>query len=160
VKKSWKQVAKEFWQDTADIDSKARTKQPKLHRIKVYEWLCATTHMLLIASGKTWDSFRTTPEEQLTKDAAVWPCATVCVDQGGDGWSALHFLASWSCNLIILSDTSHRTWNDVSLAIGDMKWTYHCLLTIIILNLDHGPWAGHRWWNELRSGATEYTSKI
>ena len=53
---SWQEVAEDFWSasNKADADEKKR-KKPKLHRNKLYEWLCATCHMLQIALGHTWN---------------------------------------------------------------------------------------------------------
>ena len=31
-----------------------------------------------------------------------------------------------------------------------------CLITIVLVNLDHGPWSGARWWEEMKEGVREY----
>ena len=46
--------------------------------------------------------------------------------------------------------------NNVELAIAEMGWRYTVLLGVIMLNLDHGPWAGHKWFAEMVAGAEEY----
>ena len=84
----------------------------------------------------------------------------VCIDQGSDGWSAAYYLMSLGVNLLLLFDWSHRTWNDVQLAIGDARFSSVCLLMIIVLNLDHGPYASHRWWLEMVQGAQQYTTQV
>ena len=58
--------------------------------------------------------------------------------------------------LILLVDWNHRDWNDVQHAIKDCGWKVASLLLIIIMNLDHGPWAGQAWWEQLKAGAEEW----
>ena len=45
--------------------------------------------------------------------------------------------------------------NNVELAIAEMGWRHTVLLGVTMLNLDHGPWAGHKWFAEM-VGAEEY----
>ena len=90
------------------------------------------------------------------KHPSTWPCATVCVDQGSDGWCALHFLVALGLNLIILFDWKHRTWNDVQLSLKDSNLWLVVVLTTVILNVDRGPWNNHTWWEELKAGTAEY----
>jgi hypothetical protein len=102
-KQNWKDIARNFWVKSA-ADTDAQTgKRKKLHRTKVYEWICATTHMLHIAMGVTWEYFIVDAAKQLSTNAKLWPCCTICIDQGSDGWSAVHFLTSLSANILILS---------------------------------------------------------
>ena len=73
------------------------------------------------------------------------------------GWSACHWLIHLRHNILLLHDWCHRVWNDVELAIAEMGWRHTVLLGVIMLNLDHGPWAGSpRWFAEMVAGAEEY----
>ena len=45
----------------------------------------------------------------------------VCIDQGSDGWSGVHFLRYRPANLLVAFDWNHRAWNDASLAIGQSR---------------------------------------
>ena len=156
-KTSWRELARNYWKATAADSSDKSTHKRQFHRTKSYEWIVATSHMLMIAMGKTWLFFK--PAAGASPES--WPCATVTVDQGSDGWSAAWFLQmAMGVNMMLMFDWSHRTWNDVSLAISDCGLTYYCLLTIIILNCDHGPWNGHKWWHEVKAGGYEYTRQV
>ncbi len=160
ARSSWKRMASEFWKSHAadDAEEKGKKTKPTFYRTKAYEWLCATTHQLQIATGRSWEAFKVKRNEDGSSalPASSWPCCTVSVDQGGDGWSALHYLLGNDYNVQVVFDWSHRSWNDVQLAIGDVSWTYYVLVTIVLCNLDHGPWNGARWFQELKAGAEEY----
>jgi len=132
---SWKQVALNFWKQEAK-DSTENNKVKPLHRKKVYEWLCATTHMLHVACGRGWEAFAQPANPDEREDAKSARSVTLCIDQGGDGWSAAHYLMSEQTNLLLLADQNHRTWNDVQLGIQDADMFYSCLITIVILNAD------------------------
>ena len=54
VKASWKSISTPFWQRTAADGEASKLQAPKLHRKKTYEWLCGTSHMLMVAIGATW----------------------------------------------------------------------------------------------------------
>ena len=119
----------------------------------MYEWLAATNHALLVATCCGWLSWLVAPN---SPNPLTWGSITVCADQGGDGWSALHFLLFKRVNLLVVADPSHRCWNDMQLALQDAGAYHICMFTCILLNLDGGPWEGQRWWQELRQGAAEY----
>ena len=154
-KASWRAVATSFWQDTVvDNGGQPRKRQRvSLHRTKSYEWLCATTHMLQIAASKTWQDFVPAPDTNMLQ----WPFVSICVDQGSDGWTATSWLLAKGANLQRLFDWSHCNWNDVSLALGDTQGlNIITIVTIIIMNLDHGPWQNCTWYEEIRAGAEEF----
>ena len=50
VKADWRDIARDFW--TKSAEDSVKSKPSKLNRTKMYEWMCATTHMLRIAMGK------------------------------------------------------------------------------------------------------------
>ena len=54
---NWAEIERSFWSRSAEQDQESSLKTPKLKRTKVYEWLCATTHMLLVATGNKSDIF-------------------------------------------------------------------------------------------------------
>ena len=115
----------------------------KLHRTKAYEWLLVVSHMVLIATGSQLTRHQQVEDKAARKDPATWPCAMVCIDQGSGRLVSSLLLHGWC----------HRVWNNVELAIADMGWRYTVLLGDIMLNLDHGPWAGHMWFAEMVAGA-------
>ena len=121
-------------------------------------WLAATWQMIVIPTGYGWTMFQVPRDPAKWGNPLAWPSATVTIDQGSDGWSACFFLASLYLNVVILFDMSHRTWNDVQLAIQDCGWWYILLLLVAIQNLDHGPWGAQRWWNETRDAVKQYLS--
>jgi hypothetical protein len=154
VKANWKETAANFWRSMASEEKP--TPFQKLNRLKVLRWLAATWMQLLVALGHAWTAFVISRDEAERGDPLEWPSITLCIDQGSDGWSASFFLASLFINIIVLFDQSHRCWNDVQLAISDCGWWYMALLLIAIMNLDHGPWGGQRWFNEARDAVLEY----
>ena len=81
AKKSWRDLAAEFWKRASM--SGAANKAKKLYRAKVFQWLCATEHMLKIATGRGWLAFAQPLENRGPPE--TWPSVTLCVDQGGDG---------------------------------------------------------------------------
>lgn len=139
--KSWKQLATRFWV-AGDVDEESPNKPKKLHRTKVLEWLFSTEQQLVIATGKGWGQFKVAAETDSRPDPSLWRSITVAIDQGGDGWSACHYLISENVNLWFLSDASHRTWNDAQLALQDCGLYHYALVTTIAMNIDHGPWGG------------------
>lgn len=151
AKASWRDLAKKFWQDQEE-----QKKGPTLHRVKVYEWLCATEHMLRASMGEGWYAFQVDFAAPECPDLVEWRSVVCACDQGGDGWSALHFLLSEQLNLWPMAAMSHRCWNDVQVALGDAGLTSFVLITIIILNLDCGPWESSRWWQSLKEGCEQY----
>ena len=48
----WKDLAEEFWKRQGELTERQR--RPKLQRTKAYEWIAATTHMMLCGTGRTW----------------------------------------------------------------------------------------------------------
>eukprot|EP00971_Amphidinium_carterae_P056314 1111814-Amphidinium_carterae.2 len=109
AKRTWKEVALQYFQQ-ASKGSKA----PKLHRTKVYEFLTTTNFQLLVGTGNGWDKYIVPVDTPLSP--LDWPSATVWVDQGADGWSALHYLRhaeGTKRNLLVLHDESHRLYGIV-----------------------------------------------
>ena len=106
---SWEAKAAGFWRDTAD-DWKAK---PKLQRKKAKQWLVATDSAMKVSTGMGWADF-IPPTDKPADDIASSPTASVSVDQGSDGWSALMWLIFYSKAAIFITfDPMHRLWNDV-----------------------------------------------
>ena len=80
AKKTWKEVALQFFADAAK-----KSRSPKLYRTKVFEWLCSTNFMMMVSTGFTWDKYI------IPSDTSIpplhWPSCTITVDQGSDGCS-------------------------------------------------------------------------
>ena len=96
MRKTWQQLSMEFWKDAADAGPQPRP----LCRPKVYEWLVTVTSMLLVATGETFEAFVQPPDvSKRDPDAATWRSITIAIDQGGDGWSACHYMKHLGVNL-------------------------------------------------------------
>jgi hypothetical protein len=146
----WEQVALGF------LGGKQQEKGPKtLKRTKVYEWLVATNHMLHVATGAAWLR-RKRPAAVSPEEERCLPSVTLSIDQGSDGWSAAHYLRSEGVTLLVLPDQSHRVWNDVKNALQESGVFPQILITIVLLNADHGPWQEARWFETLKEGVAEY----
>ena len=57
---------------------------------------------------------------------------------------------------MLLPDVNHRTWNDTLLALRDCDLYFWCMVAIVQMNLDHGPWDQSAFWGQLKQGAKEY----
>ena len=147
----WQNMALEFWQPKTATDK--RTKGT--HRKNVLRWLKTTGHALLVGTGQHWGAYAV--EDEL-EDPATWPSIACAVDQGGDGWSGLHYLIATNHNVLPLADASHRTWNDAQLALqsSGLKWVV--LATTVCLNTDSGPWAGQKWFVVLQEAAEHHVN--
>ena len=86
AKQNWKDVAARFWLDQKEMCRDV--KQKKLKRTKVFQWLMATSHMLMVACGVGWSAFQLPEQECERPSPWNWPCVVCSLDQGGDGWSA------------------------------------------------------------------------
>ena len=92
MRKTRQQLSMEFWKDPADAGPQPRP----LCRTKVYEWLVTVTSMLLVATCETFEAFVQPPDvSKRDPDAATWMSITITIDQGGDGWSACHYMKSY-----------------------------------------------------------------
>ena len=151
--KSWKEMALDFWRNAGEGGATA----PTLYRTKAFQWLVATGFQLMTATGRGWSSFLLAPEIE-RPPPECWNSITVSIDQGSDGWSACQYLTHASAVIITLFDTSHRLWNDCQAALRSSGLWHYCLLMVICLNLDNGPWDGAKWWEELKQGASEYSA--
>ena len=61
VRRTWQQIAAAFWRGATASGEEAKPKP--LYRTKVYEWLCATSHMLLVVTGRSWEAFAQPPRK-------------------------------------------------------------------------------------------------
>ena len=110
------------------------TSESHAYSAPTYERLVTTSHQLMTATRHTWER---------CGDPLTWPCIAVCIDHGSDGWSGVRFLRHRLAKLLVTFDWNHRAWNNVRLAISDQCWQGICLLTILMVNFDHGPWCNH-----------------
>ena len=150
----WMTAASLFWTSATADDAKPTMK--KLSRGKVWRWLITTWHMLLASSGKSWASLRQVLPDDERGPPLSWPSFTLSIDQGGDGWSAAHYLMSWGVNLVLLHDPSHRVWSDTQLALQDCGLWHWCMLTALLMNVDSGPYKSQAWGEERKQGVKEY----
>ena len=155
----WEMTTADFWKAHA-VDAENKPKPPqKLFRSKAWSWLAATDHQLRAFTGRGWDAWYQPSEPSERKPYLEWTFVTVSLDQGSDGWSAVSYMA-WHrhCNIYIALDASHRVWNDVEGAIRSEGLWSTCLLGIVLLNMDVGPWASAKWYTESQQALGEYLS--
>ena len=149
----WQAMAHEFWQPKKETDKKVRG----LFRKNVFRWLKTTAHALQVAVGRHWGAFLI---EDDAGPPAAWPSISCSCDQGGDGWSALHYLLATQHNVLPLMDASHRAWNDAQLALNSSGLKWVVLATTICLNTDNGPWSSQRWFALLQEAAEHWLGHI
>ena len=56
AQETWRTLAEKFWQQEAGAEAERKAANPKLFRVKAYEWICCTVHMLMAACGVNFDS--------------------------------------------------------------------------------------------------------
>ena len=150
----WYDAAKAQYQGLTGDSKKDRPKAPKRFRTKAFKWLLCLDYMLE-QLGVPLSQFALPPLQECLPNQ---PAITISLDQGSDGWCACNFLAGKLFCILILPDPSHRCWNDCRLALQDAGvWSAVHLLTICF-NLDHGPWADARWYQECVEAVHLYTT--
>ena len=160
-KGEWLAMATEFLRGGGGGDGQARKRT--WYRKKTYRWLVASDNMLRNTLGKGWQAWSVDTkhvDETSTctpKETHLRPVVTLTIDQGGDGWAGAHFLQEvLHVNVLLLNDFSHKVWNDVELSLHHSDLWKSCLLGIVMLNADHGPWGNAKWYEEAQSGVQEY----
>lgn len=71
-----------------------------------------------------------------------WPHALISSDQGSDGVSALHgvmYFPKLQCNIDAFWDPAHGSWRDILQSIKDSGLYNFTLMTMVAINLPHGP---------------------
>ena len=140
--------------DTEDATNGEKDK--KVYRKKCYEWLLAVDHMLLTLTGRGIEAFRV-PKLSLSMPLHQYPCLTLVMDQGVDGWASAWFLAfHMNINCVIVGDPNHRQWNDAQLAMKDSHCWSVLQLLLVVMGFDHGPWKDARWLQASREMASTY----
>lgn len=157
--RDWQTQAEQFWSvqmGRCSIDGMAKG-APKRHRTKAKAWLSACDHMLVAMTGSGFKHFVQPTVEAERGPPASWPCITLSIDQGSDGWAGAMWLQRRAnVNCLVLFDVSHRAWNDCCLALRDSQMWSTVLLLQVCMNLDHGPWQDGRWHSELVEATTLY----
>ena len=154
AKRDWATAAAEWCKAQTGKAAAEKAKPQQLYRKKAYEWLLASNHALETMFAQGWRSFQIPEDCSMSPES--WPCITCALDQGSDGFCAVHFLEHVRVNILVVNDASHRVWNDAQLALKDSGCWSLCMIGLVLLNLDHGPWEGARWHSESQQAALEY----
>ena len=87
AQEAWVEQATQWWKAQQGATEKPLV--PKtLHRKKALQWLMSTQKQLNTVLGGGWELFK-----KLTGvNEAEWPCVSLQIDQGSDGFSAANFL--------------------------------------------------------------------
>lgn len=73
-------------------------------------WINGSRQQLKAAFGHGWEGFRK-PAAELEIPEHKWPCATVTIDQGSDGFAACHYLMyKEGVVMQLVPDHHHRVW--------------------------------------------------
>ena len=165
-REEWQELALAFLDDRSRED--AAGKRPRrLLRVCGLHFLNALDDALNVATGAGLSAYCVGDEQKKSDIAQTLalmvgqphvpaPVLTVCVDQGGGSFNALWYLMyRMHCRLVVLSDISHRVWNDTKSAIVQAGLWSHVLLHSIVLNADYGPWSGSAFFNEQQTALAE-----
>ena len=134
VAEAWLRQAEAFLEVHYEADEAVREARPKgptkVQRLAGMHWLLAVgrtlsfftsaglvRYMVPDACGKL--SIKELAQEPDVL-AGTLPTLVCCSDQGGGGFQAWHYLL-YACRLrgMLMSDPSHRAWNDVKQAVVD-----------------------------------------
>lgn len=124
-------------------------KGPTWHRKKAFEWLVASHNQLEHVTGiDGWSHFQLDADASKRPVWSEWPTATVCIDQGSDGWCACNFLKAQRACMLLLKDPSHRKANHCKGALHDSGVWPVMVIASCVHNSDSGPWGNCRWYRE------------
>lgn len=113
---AWRARALPFWKDQ-QAPTVAKT-APALCRKQAYEWLAGLDRMIEILTGAGLSQFVLTDADRARLPAHELPCLVVAADQGPGGFAVLNWLMyEKKAQVLSVYDTSHRTWNDIQLAL-------------------------------------------
>ena len=122
---------------------------PKWYRRKAFEWLVASHNQIEYITGYPgWTHFQLDGDTSKRPSWMEWPTATICIDQGSDGWCAVNFLKHKGVCTLLLKDPSRRRSNHCKLALHEAGvWPLMAIVTCVH-NSDCGPWSECRWYRE------------
>lgn len=150
VQAAWRQRATTAWSDTVAKGPQSlekKKKKKKKQRAKAYSWLLASERQLWACSPLRWRDFYVADDTD--QPPSSWRALSLSIDQGSDGWSAANYLLYHErAAIVVVKDLHHRLWNDTWLALSRSQWRPFMTLAMTTLNMDHGPWSSHRWFEE------------
>lgn len=156
---AWWALAKAYWLCSGSIGDDRALKVGKVHRLKAKHGLWATSHQLESICGCSWMRWQLAESPSERPPARDWAVVALCVDQGGDGWTASHWLMAHRVAMVLIAGSNHRIWNDVELSIRDTGLWGLTLLCTVLLNIDEGAWRDVRWWQQAKE-AVELHAKL
>ena len=84
----------------------------------------------------------------------------VSMDQASTGFAAIWFLNyHLGMRVIAIYDPYHREWNDTKLAISDENLWWVILMSTVVYNMPHGPWASCSFWSKMVDMAKVYAER-
>jgi len=136
---AWENRAGNFLNKAQGTDVGKKT--PKLQPCKAYEWLLGAHRQLQMVKEVGYSIFLLSDMELAALPCDRWPLLTV-TSQGSDGWCAQSYPQyGLRAHVMVVSDASHRCWNDAQLAMGSCKLWWVAGVMQAVLNFDHGPWS-------------------
>ena len=162
----WQQKANQFLQCQLP---EHKTKVRKFKRVVGYRHLLSIDHALQTAGSKGLAALQTSSgdwdnsirELAATRGDDVQPTLSVAVDQGGGLFSALWYLnyVLHIC-LVIISDLSHRAWNDATGALKDTKLWSFIVVHVICINAEYGPFDGSKLDNKMQEAKDAFVNNF
>eukprot|EP00971_Amphidinium_carterae_P328423 6460296-Amphidinium_carterae.2 len=123
-----------------------------LSRKAAFKWLKGTEHILRLYGHDGWEAFKPLPVVR----AGHWPYIAVSLDQGSDGYAAMHFLIhKLGVNADLVPDPSHQWHRDVQNTWSALGWGSWTRLLVVPINLFHGPFAAGARYHEYRESSVE-----
>jgi len=130
-----------------------------MFRKKARSWLSAIDKQLRVATSEGLSQFQQPEDIASRAEPRLWPCLTLAIDQGSDGWAAsMYLLRKQNLNILLQFDPSHRAWNDAQAGLQKAKLWGSVLLLQLTMNLDHGPWSNARWHSSIKEAANVFSS--
>eukprot|EP00971_Amphidinium_carterae_P350789 6491738-Amphidinium_carterae.4 len=121
-------------------------------RKAAFKWLKGTEHILRLYGHDGWNAFLPRP----CLPGGKWPYIAVSLDQGSDGFAAMHFLLhKVGVNADMVPDPSHQWHRDVQNTWSALGWGSWTRLLVIPINLFHGPFTAGARYHEFREASAE-----
>ena len=130
------------------------SQKKKTHRRKAFLFLAKLEQQCKAMAGVDLRFFRIEVMKE-KRPASQWPGLTLTTDQGPDNSCACNFLLSRGVNLLVVSDSSHRVWNDVRQAFQGAGMMPMIMATCALINFDSGPWRSAEFFQQSKGACAE-----
>ena len=154
---SWRESAAGLVRYLREAKLPEGSKKKKSHRRKAFLFLAKVEQQCKAMAGMDLRHFRVDISKE-KRPASLWPGLTLTTDQCPDNSSACNYLLAKGVNLVVISDSSHRVWNDVRQSFQGAGLLAMVMATCAVINFDSGPWRSAEFFQQSRDACAELAS--